>query len=528
MQTVSMAANPCSACLAPLMEEDGHDQCPHCLGVEHLKQGLTEEQCMNCSYMSRDLKLARLLEVEQQKTDSQMPPSGVVAHKSKCKRKASPPKKVLPSKKPKKTDQLAVKVDSLTAQFAEMRELLLNLQPDRPVPRADGPQTVASDQEWDDVLSTRASCTDFGEEPSSELTEDASRESVTGSERSCSEARVDSGPTSASIKPVIKMALARLGLDQAPATAVAPMNAFFRRAPPQAAFSVPPSEQYIKELHKCWGDPRSQTHRVSDARALASMQDADNHGLGSMPSVEPSIASLICTPDEALRPVSRCPRPQCRLTDDLLVKSYDAAARVGRIGNSLSHILLALSQSLQTSGVAASSSAAGAEGAEGAEGESAVAVDASVQSLSDASLEALAYMTTEVGRLLSTLTLTRRQVWLAQSPLSEPCRNILRALPVVPGQLFTSAAQQALERSLQARQTRQQYASLQSNPAVGRQRPAPGYDNGRFRSRQGGYPRANFRAPAPHPAASHQAPLQRGRGPGFRPPRYPRGQRGRP
>ena len=520
------------------MEEDGHDQCPHCLGVEHLKQGLTEEQCMNCSYMSRDLKLARLLEVQQQQqeTTSQMPPSGVVTHE-KCKRKASPAKKALPKKKTKKTEKteksrLDVKVDSLASQFAEMKELLLNLQQDRPVPQADGLHTVASDPVWDDVLSTRASCTDFGEdEPSSEITGDASRESFTGSERTCSEARVDSGPNSASIKPVIKMALARLGLDQTPAAAAPPKNVFFRRAPPQAAFSVPPSEQYVKELHKCWGDPRSMTHRVSDARALASMQDADTYGLGSMPSPEPSIASLICTPDEACRPVSRCPRPQCRLTDDLLVKSYDVAARVGRIGNSLSHILLALSQTIQTSGVAAPSSAAGAEDAEGAGGaevESAVAVDASVQSLSDASLEALAYMTTEVGRLLSTLTQTRRQVWLAQSPLSEPCRNILRALPVVPGQLFTSAAQQALERSLQARQTRQQYASLQSNISVGRQRPTLGYDNSRYpRARQGGYPRANFRAPAPHPAPN-QAPLQRGRGPGFRPPRYPRGPRGRP
>ena len=262
------------------------------------------------------------------------------------------------------------------------------------------------------------------------------------------------------------------------------------------------------------------------------MQDADAYGLGSMPSVEPSIASLICTPDEVLRPVSRCPRPQCRHTDDLLVRSYDTAARVGRIGNSLSHILLALSQSLQSSGVAAPS---GADASTGAEVEA--GVDASVQSLSDASLEALAYMTTEVGRLLSTLTLTRRQVWLAQSPLSEPCRNVLRALPAVPGQLFTSAAQQALERSLQARQTQQQFASLQGRPPVGRQRSAPGQNTSRPgpTMRQDGYPRAsNYERPEgrrapPRPAPPRPAPqMQRGRGYGFRPPRDPRGQRGRP
>ncbi|CAL8381368.1 unnamed protein product [Boreogadus saida] len=45
-----------------------------------------------------------------------------------------------------------------------------------------------------------------------------------------------------------------------------------------------------------------------------------------------------------------------------------------------------------------------------------------------------------------------QHVWLAQSPLSEPCRRTLRTLPVVPGELFGSAAQQALDRGIQAKQ----------------------------------------------------------------------------
>lgn len=73
-----------------------------------------------------------------------------------------------------------------------------------------------------------------------------------------------------------------------------------------------------------------------------------------------------------------------------------------------------------------------------------------MQTLSGASLEALPHMTTELGRLLSLLALTRRQVWLSQSPLSEPCQRILCQLPVVAGQLFEPAAQQTLEKSLQA------------------------------------------------------------------------------
>ena len=69
-------------------------------------------------------------------------------------------------------------------------------------------------------------------------------------------------------------------------------------------------------------------HQVSDARALASIQDADTHGLSSIPSVKPSIASLISDQFLAI------PRHHCRLIDDLLVRSYDAVAHVGCIRNS--------------------------------------------------------------------------------------------------------------------------------------------------------------------------------------------------
>ena len=64
-----------------------------------------------------------------------------------------------------------------------------------------------------------------------------------------------------------------------------------------------------------------------------------------MPAVKPTIAALIVSPDEALRLDARCPHPQCRVTDDLLSRAYDAAARMGRIGNSMSHLMLALSAS---------------------------------------------------------------------------------------------------------------------------------------------------------------------------------------
>ncbi|CAL8337439.1 unnamed protein product [Boreogadus saida] len=81
-------------------------------------------------------------------------------------------------------------------------------------------------------------------------------------------------------------------------------------------------------------------------------------------------------------------------------------------------------------------------------------------------------------RALGTAHRTRRQVWLAQLPLTEACRRALRAVPVVPGELFGSAALQTLERAAQARQTNLQLSGLhRSVSAPGRPRapPAPSH-----------------------------------------------------
>ncbi len=225
------------------------------------------------------------------------------------------------------------------------------------------------------------------------------------------------------VKPAVKMVLAHLGLDAAPAE-VPVQSAFLKQASPSTAFSVPTSAPYTEELQRCWTDPRRFSHLPSDCRVLANMQGASRYGLDRMPSMELALATLILSPDEALRPDARCPWPQCRLTGDFIGKSYDAAARVASIGNSMSHLILALSQTLQSSGA-----------------------DQSVQSLSEASLQAFAYMTRELGRLMSSLTLTSNKVGsvttlraLQESPPLFPCCSRTALGP---------AAQQALERRLQ-------------------------------------------------------------------------------
>ena len=184
---------------------------------------------------------------------------------------------------------------------------------------------------------------------------------------------------------------------------------------------VPPSKPYIEELQRCCADPKRLSHLTSDGRNLEAMQEAGSYGLDRMAPVDPSTDSSIVSPDEALRPDAHCPRPQCRLTDDLLIRAYNIAACMGRIGNSLSHLILGLSQVLQESGV-----------------------DSSTQTLSDTSHQTFA--------LMSKVTLACHQVWLAQSSLSEGCHCTLSSLPVVPGHMFGPAAQQVLERSAQVDQ----------------------------------------------------------------------------
>ncbi|KAK7895504.1 hypothetical protein WMY93_020829 [Mugilogobius chulae] len=50
----------CKSCLAPLQPDDGHDLCPACLGVDHLREGLSGHPCMNCTIMPRSVRSARL------------------------------------------------------------------------------------------------------------------------------------------------------------------------------------------------------------------------------------------------------------------------------------------------------------------------------------------------------------------------------------------------------------------------------------------------------------------------------------
>ncbi|CAJ1061424.1 LOW QUALITY PROTEIN: uncharacterized protein LOC114481864 [Xyrichtys novacula] len=111
-----------------------------------------------------------------------------------------------------------------------------------------------------------------------------------------------------SMRAIPRMALERLGLPIPQQAEPAPVSAFFRRRPTSTAFAILHAEDFIKELHACWRDSKACSRVSADGHTLAAMHDTAGVGLDHMPAIEPSIASLIVFPNEALRQDTRCPR----------------------------------------------------------------------------------------------------------------------------------------------------------------------------------------------------------------------------
>lgn len=491
------------ACGATLQADDGHDLCPTCLGPDHLREALSDSPCMNCSYMPRAERAARLARVSPQCGPDLPPTAEMVPRRSRRRGESAVAVAPPPRKRTKSDLGLSTRVEQLSAELAEMKSLFQSHRLDfsAPEPALSSPPMPALHAE-EDVLSLAASASDFRDEDGAQ----SSHASESGSLSSTLSRVSESGDSS--MQDVMRLALTRLHLEVPQAGDPVPDSAFFRCGRPPAPFSVPQSEEYLRELHACWRDPGAFSRLPSQSRVLAAMHDSSKAGLDRMPSVEPAVAALIVTPDEALRHEVRCPRPQCRITDDFLCRAYNAGARAGRLGNSLAHLLFALSASLQGDGGSADT-----------------------VGFSDAALQAFALMTRELGRVMSFLVQARRQVWLAQSALTETCRRTLRRVPVEPGGLFGSAALEALERTIQARETRQQLSSL-SRVMPPPQRP------GRSSAGSGARPlsRARIGADRYSRAAHHRSdrrfrepafrPTRRGRAlePGRRPPKAPRGR----
>ena len=259
----------CVNCRAPLEPEDGHDKCPNCLGMEHLRQGLTEQACVNCSCLSVVAWVVRIDQLERELNPHPPPAKSHLGSPKAQKHRADT--REVPAKmrcKLPKPEPLNQKVDTLASEFAQIKAMLLNLQPLGAQPASNYPAAAsrssseqppvlspAIDAREEDVLSIRASenlaTVDEWAEDQGDVESDGSNTRDVSGHTSL---RGSAGSQTSAIKPVVKMALARLGLDAGPAQERV-QSAFFKQAPSTSSFSVPPSAPFIEELQRCWADP---------------------------------------------------------------------------------------------------------------------------------------------------------------------------------------------------------------------------------------------------------------------------------
>lgn len=152
-------------CRATLQEDDGHDCCPPCLGLEHLKQGLTDDACMNCSTLSSwEQGVSSLAAVEGLLTSDALPWQGKVTSKHKRVEAVS-----ASTSKRRKKNSLAKRVDVLPSEFAQIKSLILNLQPGEapPLVRENPNRELPISEE--DVLSLTAFQSQFCEKEKEEF-----------------------------------------------------------------------------------------------------------------------------------------------------------------------------------------------------------------------------------------------------------------------------------------------------------------------------------------------------------------------
>ncbi|MEQ2157552.1 hypothetical protein GOODEAATRI_002975 [Goodea atripinnis] len=117
----------CMDCGAALQPDDGHNLCPTCLGRDHLVEVLSENPCMNSSFMPQVVRVALL---------AQLCPQDDADWHSKCRGETMV--SVLPSRRnrAKSYQGSATRVEQLSTELVEMKSLLQTCQSDVSLPAA--------------------------------------------------------------------------------------------------------------------------------------------------------------------------------------------------------------------------------------------------------------------------------------------------------------------------------------------------------------------------------------------------------
>ena len=320
---------------------DGHDRCPSCLGMEHLEAALSNP-CPECSIIP--------LERRQLRLSSAFPNTSRVlatatGKQRGTKRGHSEDREHSKSKRRASSTKLAKRMDELTSTVQKLQALLADPSITAVEDHTDQAGGVAQfhahtlplpdnfpDMQPQDTDALSVAATDslfaepHGQPPMDAMLAPSQRSSL----HSTSGSEPDTGSkvfsAALSLCDNINMALAKLKLDL-PQAPLGPTNLLCRSVPGAKRAQVPHCKDFTEVVSTAFQS--ALTFRPDRAaRMLADMSSPDATGLGSMPAVEPCVASLIVSPDEALRQDVRCPNKECRRTDDALVKTYNTVARL--------------------------------------------------------------------------------------------------------------------------------------------------------------------------------------------------------
>ena len=127
----------CASCGAQLEVKDGHELCPKCLGLGHLREALSDP-CMNFGILPLSVRGGSLRQVEGLLFGDEHPPSGVTrgdsgSHKQREKHRgrphgerSSPERKMAKEKAPSHQE-----IEALRAEIEQLRALV-RAPPTRP------------------------------------------------------------------------------------------------------------------------------------------------------------------------------------------------------------------------------------------------------------------------------------------------------------------------------------------------------------------------------------------------------------
>ncbi|MEQ2186293.1 hypothetical protein GOODEAATRI_027107, partial [Goodea atripinnis] len=143
----------CASYGVPLQVEDGHYQCPKCLGMGHLREALTDP-CMNCSILPLSVRENRLRQVENLPFAAELPPSGMPQPCSGRQGDAPAEERHSPRRKrPRLERPSRQEIDSLRAEVEQLKALLKAPEP-MPAFQAAAAWELGEDLE-DDGISVR-------------------------------------------------------------------------------------------------------------------------------------------------------------------------------------------------------------------------------------------------------------------------------------------------------------------------------------------------------------------------------------